>query len=366
MKMNDIAFMRLASQQLVRTKCSTPKEIVSWMVAMQAQDFPMARWAIGNRVPGSTDMDVLMALDEGKVIRTHLLRPTWHFVAAEDVYWLLERTAPQIRAGQKARERQLELTEAVYAKCNSVIENSLKDVDYLTREQLLDAVQRAGIAIDQNRSAHLLMRAEVDQVLCNGPIKSGRPTYALLRRRVPEAKRLTKEEALAKLAQRYLYSRCPATQQDFTWWSGLPAGDVRQAMDLVKSDFLPEKIQEHTYWIPNNLSIHSQRELDTHLLPPFDEFIVSYTWRSAAIPAELETHMKEISDRGVFRPIIVVNGQVAGIWKRTIQKDKVIIELQPFKPLHHSLQKLVITAARQYGSFLDKAININPQGITPI
>jgi DNA glycosylase AlkZ-like len=364
MKMNVIAFMRLSSQQLVRTKCTNPTEIVSWMVAMQAQDFSMAMWAIGTRVIGTTDLDVLTALDEAKVIRTHLFRPTWHFVAADDVYWLLELTAPQIRAGQKARERQLELTEAVYAKCNSVIENSLKDVNYLTREQLLDAVQRAGIAIDQNRSAHLLMRAEVDQIICNGPIKSGKQTYALLRRRVPEVKRLTKEEALATLAQRYLYSRCPATQQDFAWWSGLPAGDVRQAIDLVKADFLPEKIQEHTYWIPNNLSIHSQRRLNAHLLPPFDEFIVSYTGRSAAIPPEVETHMKEISDRGVFRPIIVVNGEVAGIWKRTIQKDRVIIELQPFKPLSHSLQKLVITAARQYGSFLGKSVEIIPDMIS--
>ncbi|HEX9091831.1 MAG TPA: winged helix DNA-binding domain-containing protein, partial [Anaerolineales bacterium] len=316
--MNDLAFMRLTSQQLFETKCTTPKELLSWMVAMQAQDFPMARWAIGARVIGTIDLDVLTALDEAKVIRTHLLRPTWHFVAAEDVYWLLELTAPQIKSSQKARERQLELTETVYAKCNSVIENSLKDVDYLTREQLLDAIQRAGMAIDQNRSAHLLMRAEVDQVICNGPMKSGKLTYALLARRVPKIKRLTKEEALANLAQRYFYSRCPATQQDFAWWSGLPAGDVRQAMDLVRANFQPEKIRSHTYMIPNDLPTLSRRKLSAHLLPSFDEIIVSYNERSVVIPPELETHMKEISDRGVFRPVIVVNGQVAGIWKRTI------------------------------------------------
>ena len=362
--MNEIAFLRLASQQLVGTKYTTPKEIVSWMGAMQAQDFLMARWAIGARVIGTTDLDVLTTLDEAKIIRTHLLRPTWHFVAAEDVYWLLELTAPQIRTSQKARERQLELTEEIYTKSNSVIENSLKDVDYLTREQLLDAIQRTGIAIDQNRSAHLLMRAEVDQVLCNGPIKSGKLTYALLARRVPKAKRLTKEEALAKLAQRYFFSRCPATQQDFAWWSGLPAGDVRQAMELTKVDFHPEKIQGHTYWIPNNLSIHNQRRLNAHLLPPFDEFIVSYTGRSAAIPPELETHMKEISDRGVFRPIIVINGQVAGIWKRTIKKDRIIIELQPFKQLNRSTQKFLIAAAERYASFLDKSVEIITGGIS--
>jgi len=356
--------MRLASQQLVRTKCSTPKEVVSSMVAMQAQDFPMARWAIGARVIGATDLDVLTAIDEARIIRTHMLRPTWHFVAAEDVYWLLELTAPQIRTGQKARERQLELTEAVYAKSNSVIEDSLKDVDFLTREQLLNAVERAGIAIDQNRSAHLLMRAEVDQIICNGPIRSGKPTYALLARRVRKIKRLTKEEALAKLAQRYFFSRCPATQQDFAWWSGLPAGAVRQAMDLAKADFHPEKMQEHTYWIPNNLSIHGQRSLNAQLLPPFDEFIVGYNERSAAIPPEYEMHMKDISNRGVFRPIIVINGQVAGIWKRTIQKDSVIVELQPFEPLSSSIQKLMITAARQYGSFLGKSVEITPEGIS--
>lgn len=362
--MDQIAFIRLASQQLIEERCTNIQEILSWMVAMQAQDFPMARWAIGARVPGSTDLDVLTALDKANVIRTHVLRPTWHFIAAEDAHWLLELTAPQIRTSQKARERQLELTEEVYAKSNSVIENSLKDVDYLTREQLLDALERARIAIDQNRSAHLLMRAEVDQIICNGPINNGKLTYALLARRVPKIKRLTKEEALANLAQRYFYSRCPATQQDFAWWSGLPAGEVRQAMDLVRPDFQPEEIESRTYWMPYNLPPRTRKKLSAHLLPPFDEFIVSYTGRSTVIPPELEMHMKEISDRGMFRPIIVVNGKVAGIWKRTIEKDRVIIELRPFNQVNRSIRKLVIAAARQYGSFLGKKAEIIPEEIS--
>jgi len=357
---SDIAIIRLISQQLIGIHHTTPKGIVSWMGAMQAQDFPMAKWAIGARLPGSTNLDIETAINNSEIIRTHLLRPTWHFVTPEDIYWLLALTAPQIKASQSARDRQLELTETIYAKSNSLIEKTLRASGQCTREELLATLNGAGIAIDQNRSAHLLMRAELEAIICSGPIHKGKPTYALLAERVPKINRLTKEEALAALARRYFASRCPATLQDFSWWSGLRAGDAREGLESIKAELHEEKIQDSIYWIPNDLSITRPSKDPVHLLPPFDEFIVGYTGRSASIEAKYASHMAEISNRGVFWPIIVINGQVIGIWKRTIQKDTIILDIQLFRQVSRSIQKQIEKSAAAYGLFMGKKVEENP------
>ncbi len=318
----------------------------------------MARWAIGSRIPGSTDVDIIDAFTQGEIIRTHLLRPTWHFVAAEDVHWLLELTAPQTRAGYRARDRQLGLTEATFTKSNKIIENALNDSEYLTREDILARLQKAGIEVDQNRSAHLLARAELEKIICSGPIIKEKPTYALLSRRVSRIKRLTREESLATLARKYFTSRSPARLQDFLWWSGLPAKDAKLALDLIKSDFHAEELEENTYWIPNDQAIATRTESQVYLLPPYDELIVSYSDRSAPIPEELEDYMKEISDRGVFRPIIVVEGKVAGIWKRAILKERVSVEINLFTGVKPAVKARITNAATVYGAFLGKTLEI--------
>jgi len=353
----DIAFIRLVNQHIAGTRLTTPKEIVAWMGAMQAQDYPMAKWAIGVRLPGSTDKSIETAIDNADILRTHLLRPTWHFVAAEDVYWLLELTASQIKAAQSSRDKVLELTEAVYTKSNTIIEKALSTGGHLTREELVTELQKAGITTDQNRASHLFVRAELEKIICSGAIRKGKPTYALLSERVRKTSELTKEEALAELARRYFISRFPATLRDFTWWSGLPARAAYHALELVKSHFNPETIDGRTYWLTHNFTISQSSRIYAFLLPTYDEFIISYSDRSASIPAELESHMKEISDRGVFRPIVVVNGQVAGIWKRTINKDTMIVEIQPFAQVDQSIKNLIYQAAKQYAYFLGKKLD---------
>jgi hypothetical protein len=355
---SDIAAIRLVSQQLTGTKLTTPKEIVEWMVAMQAQDYPMAKWAFGVRLPGSTDGDIEASMATGGIIRTHLLRPTWHFVAADDVSWLIDLTRTQIKATQRARDRQLELTEEEYTKSNTIIEKALSTGVHLNREELLRELNKANIATGQNRSAHLLARAEMEKIICSGASRNNKPTYALFSQRVPQVKELSREEALAQLARRYFVSRCPATLQDFTWWSGLPAGEARLALELVKTEFNPETIDGKTYWLTADFSITQSNHSSVLLLPTYDEFILSYTDRSASIPAELESHMREISDRGVFRPIIVVNGQVVGIWKKTIKKEQILLEHQYFiQQDNHTLQ-MVEKASVQYENFTGKKIMI--------
>ncbi len=355
---SEIAFLRLASQQLLTTSFTTVKDLVCWMGAIQAQDYPMAKWAIGTRLPGITDQAVENAITNADIIRTHLLRPTWHFAPAEDIYWLLDLTAPQIKTAQSSRDRQLELTEEVFAKSNTIIENALRDGKHLTREELSSTLRNAGIATDQNRASHLFARAELEKIICNGPSRGSKTTYALLSERVPNNHTLPKDEALALLARRYFTSRCPATLQDFTWWSGLPAREASLALELVKSDFERMPVGKQTYWLTRDGSMPQTSQGGAYLLPTYDEYTISYSDRSASIPAHLEHHMKEISDRGVFRPILVVNGQVVGIWKRSIHGETLRLEIQPFDHLDPALSDQISEAGTRYGNFMDNQIEI--------
>ncbi len=356
MTLNDISNIRLFSQQITTTKFTTVKDIVGWMRAMQAQDYAMVKWAIGTRLPNSTIETIEKAIDQGEILRTHLLRPTWHFVSSDDIYWMLELTAPKIKASLKLRHQGLELTESIINKSNALIHEALSGGNHLTREELVVIFQKEKIATNENRTSHILMRAELDGIICSGAIKNKKQTYALLSERVTKTKSLTREESLEKIARRYFTSRCPATLQDFVWWSGLSVGDARNALEMVKSDLISEKEGLETYWFTNSFSNHKNDNNSTYLLPAFDEFIICYKDRSASLPSE--NFKKAVSDNGVFRPIIVLNGQIIGLWKRTIKNDKVIVETDLFKTQSKSIKNLIEKTAIVYGNFLGKKAEV--------
>jgi len=357
MNLADIAQFRLGSQQIAGTKFKTVKDIVAWMGAMQAQDYAMVKWAIGVRLPNATERVIETAINNGEIIRTHLLRPTWHLVSADDSYWMLELTAPQIKAALKSRHKELELSETIFAKSNTIIEKALRGGKHLIREELMAALGKAKIATGDNRASHLLLRAELDGIACSGATKAGKQTYALLAERVPKTKPLAKEEALAKLAKKYFTSHGPATLQDFVWWSGLSVGEAKLALDMIKPDFVSKSIDAQTYLLPNSFSIPKTGKESVYLLPAFDEFIISYKDRSASLP--FENHNKTISNNGIFRPVIVVNGQVTGIWKRTVKKEKVIVETEYFNQPSKTTKSLVEKAAIRFGNFLEKKTELN-------
>jgi len=356
MNLRNIATIRLESQQIAGTTFKTPKEIVRWMGAMQAQDFYMAKWAVGIRLPTSTDRIVQQAIDSHEILRTHLLRPTWHFVSADDIYWMLELSAPQVKALMKSGNKSLELTNSVFKKSNSIIERALEGNKHLTREELMTILQQAKINTDSIRSAYLMMQAELDKIVCSGITKDKKQTYTLLSERVKKSKTLHKEEALAQLAQRYFTSHCPATVQDFRWWSGLPAADARQALELVKKNFISEIIGTQTYWLTNSFSSSKKEEASLYLLPAYDEFTISYKDRTASLQAE--HHARSISINGIFKPTIVINGEVKGLWKRTFKGEKVSIETNFLKSPQKGLKKSIEKAAVSFGNFLEKKTEV--------
>lgn len=352
MTLSDISNIRLINQQITATKFKTVKDIVGWMGATQAQDYAMAKWAIGARLPNSTVEMVEDAIDKGEIIRIHLLRPTWHIISADDIYWLLELTAPKIKASLRTRHKGLELTESVIGKTNVLIHDALTGGKHLTREELVAIFENAKIATSDNRTSHILLGAELDGIVCSGAAKDNKQTYALLNERIPKPKSLTKEESLERIARKYFTSRYPATLQDFVWWSGLSVGDARNALEMVKSNFVSEKIGSETYWFTNSFSIPKNDNNLTYLLPAFDEFLICYKDRSASLPSNIQK--KTVSDNGIFWPIIVLNGQVIGLWKRTIKKDTVIVETNFFQALNKSTIDLVEKEALKLGNFLNK------------
>jgi len=355
MDYSDISTLRLHRQLVTNPIQKTVKEAVSVLGAMQAQDYYMAKWAIGMRLSKSTDNQIVEAIDKGEIIRTHLLRPTWHFVSSDDIYWMLELSAPNIRRILKTSDKGLELTEAIYSKSQVILENKLSGNKHLTRVELTNAFIQAGIAVDNNRASHLFMRAEVDGLICSGSIKDTKQTYALLHERTVKIKSLPREEALARLALRYFSSHGPATVHDFMWWSGLSISESRIALESIKSSLFQETIEGYTYWF-SDITVTPNSNSNIYLLPAFDEFLISYRNRLAAISKEHQP--KAFSTNGIFYPIIVLNGRVIGIWKRALKKDTAHINIELFNVSDKETIPLLEQAAITYGNFLSKKIEL--------
>ena len=199
---------------------------------MQSQDYPGAKWAIGLRAD-VTDEDVERACDDGAIIRTHILRQTWHFIARDDIRWMLALSGPRVNAVNAHYYRKMKLDERTFSRSRTVVERVLRDRQHLTRPELKAALGRAGIVADGPRLAFLIMRIELDAVVCSGPRHGGQLTYALLEERVPRAKSLDRDAALAELARRYFASHGPATLRDYVWWSGLTVRDAKAGIDLA-------------------------------------------------------------------------------------------------------------------------------------
>jgi hypothetical protein len=351
MRFKDIAHLRLVNQHLAGTKFTSAKEIVAWLGALQAQDYAMSKWAVGVRLPGSTDKSVEAAMDRGEIIRTHVMRPTWHLVSADDLRWMLELTAPQIRAGMRSRHKELGLTDAILSRSRKILEQTLRDGNHSTREELIPLLNQAGIRTDENRASHIFASAELDGLICSGAVKGGKQTFSLLEERVPPAQPLGREEALATLAKRYFSSHGPATWEDFNWWSGLSVGDSKRALDLERSDLASETVEGKAYWLVEN---QVKLKDSAFLLPAFDEFIISYKDRSATITSE--NHKRAVSSNGMFYPTIVIDGRTVGLWKRTITKDKARVEFEYFSKPKPAARRLIEANAIRYGEFLEKQV----------
>jgi len=302
---------RVAAERLVRhrlTKPGTPDaaDVVAWFGAVQAQDYGAAKWALALRMRGgvaSADLD--RAFNDGRILRTHLLRPTWHFVAAADIGWLLELTAPRVHQALAFGRRYFGLSDALHRRAARTIERALERDDCLTRKELGGHLERAGLPAAGVRLALVTIYAELEGIICSGPRRGKQFTYMLLARRAPRARRYSRDEALAELTRRYFRSHAPATVRDFAWWSGLTVADAKRGLAIVRAR--SEAIDGLTYWTVGPRRAKTSAGDAVHLLPVYDEYLVAYR--------DLQAVPRGKASWGVLPQAVVCGGQVVWTWK---------------------------------------------------
>ena len=348
----DIAHQRLFNQYLLQPTLSTAQDVASWLGAVQAQDYAAAKWAVGMRMEKANEIDIEQAFNRGSLLRTHLLRPTWHFVTPADIRWLLTLTAPRVHAVNGTMYRQLELDETVFAQCYRVLVKELQDGQQLTRDELREKLRLAGIATDNLlRVTYIMMWAELERIICSGPRRGKQFTYMLLEERVPPAGPLTRDEALAELSRRYFLSRGPATVADFARWSGLTIADARHGLDAVKNLLVEEVIEGRSYWLPPTAPITPAAAPQAYLLSVYDEYVSGYKDRSAI--GEAEVGPKLIALGNALAYIIVVDGQIVGTFRRVLQKKGVTIEANLFRALTEAEDEAMVAAAHRFADFIN-------------
>jgi len=351
MRRLDITQQRLANQHIGFPGLKKPADVVRWLVAVQAQDYAGAKWALGLRLKRATETEIEQAFTDGSILRTHLMRPTWHFVTSADIRWLLALTSPRVHSINAHMYRKLELDDTIFKRSNATLAKALRGGQTLTRDELRSVLEREGIAVNGDlRMSYFMMRAELDAIVCSGPRRGKQFTYALLDERVPETKTRARDEALVELARRYFVSRGPATVQDFAKWSGLTVIDGRNGLEGVKRHLQCEIVAERSYWFPTSIPDAGDASPNAHLLSIYDEYISSYKDRSAMVS---ESYAAKLSGLGnALSYIVVIDGQIVGTWKRTITKNSVTIEPNFFKRLTPAERQAVEIAAQRYAQFV--------------
>jgi len=359
---SDIATLRLENQHLIGPRFDEPVEAVRWLGAVQAQDYQGAKWALAQRVTSVDNAAIDRCFDSGEILRTHVMRPTWHFVTPQDLRWLLRLTAPRVNATMASYDVRLELDGGLLKKSGTILTRALKGMKYLTRKEITSVFADAGIAATGQRLAHILMHAELDALVTSGPLRGKQFTYALLEERVPAAGELSRDESLATLARRYFESHGPATLQDFGWWSGLMMADVRAAVEMIKSQLVQQMMNGVTYLFAEpNRQRAKLKKPTVHLLPNYDEHLVAYRDHNPSFNPTL-LRPEGVHQEALVVHIVTLNGFVVGGWRRTITADRVIVETNLLKDLTLAEKKALERSASDYGRFMGLPVTIGRTG----
>jgi winged helix DNA-binding protein len=350
----DIVRQRLWNQRLASTEFQQPDEVVAWLGAVQSQDFSGAKWGVGLRGGGLTDADLNHAFDAGLILRTHVLRPTWHFVTPSDIRWMLALTAPRVHARNAPYHRRFGLDSRLIARGRRAIERTLEGGRQLTRVELGTALARAGIALDPMRLVFVIMHAELEAVICSGARRDKQFTYALLDERAPRAPILDRDEALAELARRYFTSHGPATVRDYAWWSGLTMRDARAGVELAKKTLANVVVDGLTCWHAPSTAARRGRGARAYLLPNYDEYLVAHQDRGWVVES------RPTAARGAagHPHHLIIDGKLRGSWKRTFGSRAAGVEIRPYRRLNAADASAVAKAVDRYSRFLGMPVTL--------
>jgi hypothetical protein len=355
---NDIAARRLKAQRLIGEPFESPLDAIRSLTAVQSQDYAGAKWALGQRSRGTTDADLDRLFDQGAILRTHLMRPTWHFVLPEDIGWLLALTGPRVRAGLVARNRRLEIDDKVAARSQALFAAALEGGRHKTRTELGEVLRSVRISPDGQRLPHLLMRAELDAVIGSGPRRGKQFTYALLRERAPKARTLDRDEAVAELSLRYFRSHGPAQVQDFVWWSGLTMADARTGIAMAGKALEHRTIEGKDYWFDSDARPAQKMATIAHLLPNFDEYTVAYRDRAEMVHADRPFDPQLFSFGSILANVVMIDGRVRGAWRRTVTRGGVHVAVRSLERFTRAETAAVTQAGRRLGDFLERPVEL--------
>ncbi len=356
----DIALCRLFHQGIAKPAFEQPEQVVAHLGAIQAQDYPASLWAIGLRMAHSTQTLVEQAIANRLIVRTWPMRGTLHFVAANDVRWMLKLLTPKVISATAARQRQLEIDSQVLARSQALIIQALEGGKDLTRAELYQVLERGDIVPTGQRGIHILGRLAQEGLLCLGSHRDKQSTFVLLDEWLPPSsavKEPARDEALAELALSYFRGHGPATLPDFERWAGLKTSDARAGLETVKAQLRREEVDGQAYWLSQNQVNIPTEEVSVELLPGFDEYILGYKDRSAVLEPQYSQKIVP-GGNGIFMPTIVSNGHVIGTWKRAIKKNKLVLTAVPFTTLSPAETEAFASAAARYGQFLNMPVEV--------
>jgi Protein of unknown function (DUF1006). len=354
----NIAQLRLSAQGISCPDAESPERVVTRLGAIQAQDYPGALWSIALRATGTTRLDVERAVAEGSIVRTWPMRGTLHFIPAIDARWMLELLTPRIMKSAARRHKQLELDAGTFRRSRKLIERALSKEPLLTRAAVYATLDSGGVASAGQRGIHVLRQLCLECMLVHGPHDEKKPTFTLFDRAITTSVALDREDALRTLATRYFTSHGPATVRDFVWWTGLTVADAKAAVQLASASLERIDVDGVPMWAgPNRgaADVDSQR---AHLLPGFDEFLLGYKDRSAALAPRYAERVVPGSN-GVFLPTLVLDGKVRGTWRRSQRGGSMHVSCFPFARLSASERQLFAAPGERYSHYLGMAVHLH-------
>lgn len=346
---SDIGVQRLMSQRVIPPTFTNAAEVVRWLGAVQAQDFLGSLWALGCRVQDAAEPVIEQAIAERTIVRTWPMRGTVHFVPAEDARWMVNLLAPRVVSRAQSIYRQLELDQAVLARSRDVVTRALSGGKTLKRNDLYALLDAEDIATGDMRGLHIIGHLAQAALICFGPRAGKQPKFTLLDEWVPHPRTPSREEAIAELVVRYFRSHGPATIHDFMWWTGLLMAEARAGIEAMQSQLVSETIDGKTYYWAESTPVVTPPAPALYLLPPFDEYLVSYKDRSPSL--EPGNTFVAAPDR-YLGSIIVIDGRVVGLWKRTFKQDTVTIAATCGRDLTEAEIAAFEAAGRRYAAFV--------------
>jgi hypothetical protein len=356
--LREVARLRLRNQRVSGAKLRSAEDVVGWLGCVQSQEYPVAKWTLGLRADGLHDADVDAALLDGRILRTHILRPTWHFVLPADLRWMQMLSGPRVlRIIRSAGEVPMP-PEAVIQRSFDVIRSELAGGGRITRRALGALLVERGCVESARESIPIVMRAEYDLVLCSGGLDGKNQTYALVDERAPVEPSWTfdRDWALGELVRRYFTSHGPATIPDFTWWSGTTVADTKRGIDIA-TGLEKLEVDGTQYWWSGDLGNADDPSPTIHLMQGYDEYIVAY--RSPRDPINVSHLIPATAlSRPPFLHAIVLDSQGVGWWRRVSAKSGFEIETRLARPLNRAEKAALSNAVERYTDFVAQPVKL--------